>query len=51
MNAHIDVVNTAPKGTSGLLDGVVIAALSARTAIGLFGSGLVLLSLAASIVR
>jgi hypothetical protein len=50
MNAHIDVVNTAANGTAGLLDGVVIAALSARMAIGLLGSGLILLSLAASLV-
>jgi hypothetical protein len=51
MNAYIGVVNRAPRGTSGLLDGVVIAALSARTAIGVLGSGLVLLSLLASMVR
>jgi hypothetical protein len=50
MSAHIDVVETAATDPHGFLDGVVLTALSARMAIGLLGSGLVLLSLAASLV-
>ena len=51
MNAHIDVVDRAATNSRGLLDGIVLAALSGRTAIGVLGFGLVLLSLAASMVR
>jgi hypothetical protein len=49
MSAHIDVVETAATDPHDLLDGVVVAALSARRVLAVLGAVLIGFSLGASL--